>query len=229
MLLLFDIDGTLTRGGPARTAFAHALERTFGAAGPVFDHDFSGKTDPLITRELLTEAGLPPRDIEAGMPRFCRYYVTELEARIGAHPVTALPGARSLIGTLTGRVDVFLGLVTGNLEGGARLKLRSAGLWDHFPVGAFGSDHEDRNELPAIALRRAAAHWGRAFHGEETVVVGDTPLDVACGRAVGAATVGVATGHYSVAELKAAGADRVLPDFADVEAALETIVSARLP
>ncbi len=229
MLLLFDIDGTLTRGGPARAAFAHALESTFGAAGPVFDHDFSGKTDPLITRELLTTAGLPLRDIEARLPRFCRCYVTELEARIDAHPVTALPGARSLIGVLAGRGDVFLGLVTGNLEGGARVKLCSAGLWDHFPIGAFGSDREDRNELPAIALRRAAAHWGRPFCGEETVVVGDTPLDVACGRAVGAATVGVATGRYSFAELEAAGADRVLRGFADVEAAVTAIVSARLP
>lgn len=229
MLLLFDIDGTLTRGGPARTAFAAALERTFGAAGPVFDHDFSGKTDPLITRELLTQAGLPPRDIEAGLPRFCRRYVAELEARIGAHPVTALPGARSLVGALAGRGDVFLGLVTGNLEGGARLKLRSAELWDHFAIGAYGSDHEDRNELPAIALGRAAAHWGRLFHGEETVVVGDTPLDVACGRAVGAATVGVATGRYSFAELEAAGADRILPDFADADAALAAILSPRLP
>ena len=229
MLLLFDIDGTLTRGGPARAAFAHALERTFGAVGPVFDHDFSGKTDPLITRELLTEAGLPLRDIEAGLPRFCRCYVTELEARIAAHPVTALPGAHALIGELAGRGDVFLGLVTGNLEGGALLKLRSAGLWDHFPVGAFGSDHEDRNELPSIALRRAAAHWGRPFHGTETVVVGDTPLDVACGRAVGAATVAVATGRYSIADLEAAGADRVLAGFADVEAAREAIVSAGLP
>ncbi|MXX34111.1 MAG: HAD hydrolase-like protein [Gemmatimonadetes bacterium] len=229
MLLLFDIDGTLTSGGPARTAFAHALERTFGAAGPVFDHDFSGKTDPLITRELLTAAGLPPGDIDAGLPRFCQCYVTELEARIAAHPVTVLPGARSLIEELAGRGDIFLGLVTGNLEGGARVKLRSAGLWDHFPIGAFGSDHEDRNELPAIALRRAATHWGRPFHGEETVVVGDTPLDVACGRAVGAATVAVATGRYSFAELEAAGADRVLPGFADVAAALKAILSPRLP
>ncbi len=229
MLLLFDIDGTLTRGGPARAAFAHALHRTFGAAGPVFDHDFSGKTDPLITRELLTEAGLPPGDIEAGLPRFCRRYVTELEARIAEHPVTALPGVHSLIGALAGRGDVFLGLVTGNLEGGARLKLRSAGLWEHFPIGAFGSDHEDRDELPAIALRRAAAHWGRPFRGEETVVVGDTPLDVRCGRAVGAATVGVATGRYSIDRLEQAGADRVLPGFADVEAAREAILSPRIP
>ena len=229
MLVLFDIDGTLTRGGPAREAFAHALERTFGAAGPVFDHDFSGKTDPLITRELLTEAGLPPADIAAGLPRFCRRYVAELEARIAAHPVTALPGAHSLVGALAGLGDVFLGLVTGNLERGARLKLGSAGLSGHFAVGAFGSDHEDRNELPAIALRRASAHWGRPFHGGEAVVVGDTPLDVACGRAVGAATVGVATGRFSVAELEEAGADRVLPDLADGEAALEAVLSSRPP
>lgn len=224
MLLLFDIDGTLTQGGPARKAFTLALERIYGTAGPVHTHDFSGKTDPQSVREILGAAGLGPRAIEAGLPRFVASYLAELEARIGAEPATALPGAHALIGTLEARDDVFLGLVTGNVEGGARLKLGSVGLWDPFPVGGFGSDHEDRNELPGFAMRRAAVHWGRAFHGEDTVIIGDTPRDVACGKAVGAATVGVATGRFSGAELMATGADRVLPGFADPEAALATLL-----
>ena len=95
MLILFDIDGTLTTGGPARSAFQLALEETYGTAGPIATHDFSGKTDPRITRELLTAAGCRPRDIEAGLPRFWTRYLSELEARIDGHPVTVLPGVTS--------------------------------------------------------------------------------------------------------------------------------------
>ena len=225
-LLLFDIDGTLTRGGPARAAFALALERTFGTAGPVAGHDFSGKTDPQSARQLLTAAGLASRVIEAGLPGFQERYLSELEARIGAEPVTALPGVRSLIEALALREDVFLGLVTGNVEGGARLKLESVGLWDHFPVGGFGSDSAVRNELPTFALRRATAHWGRTFRGEDAVVIGDTPRDVACGKAVRASTVGVTTGRFPAAALNEAGADMVLPGLGDIAVALDAIVEA---
>ena len=175
MLLLFDIDGTLTIGGPGKTAFGAALQGTFGTTGPLANHDFAGKTDPLLLRELLTAAGRGAGDIEAGLPHFWQRYVAELEARIEAEPVTVLPGVPELIGALAARDDVFLGLVTGNVEGGARLKLLSAGLWHHFPIGAFGSDHESRNELPRFALERAAAHWGRPFQGRDAVVIGDTP------------------------------------------------------
>ena len=227
MLLLFDIDGTLTTGGPAKSAFGVALERAFGTAGPIADHDFAGKTDPLIMRELLTVAGYGPRDIEAGLPGFCELYVAELEARIGADPVTVLPGVHELIGALAARDDVFLGLVTGNVKGGARLKLLSAGLWHHFPVGGFGSDHEVRNELPRFALDRAAAHWGRAFRSNDAVVIGDTPRDVECGKEIGAATVAVATGRFSPTELRATDADRVLPGLADTRAVIKTLTAAR--
>ena len=225
MLLLFDIDGTLTWGGPAKEAFGFALEGTFGTAGPIANHDFSGKTDPLIMRELLTAAGHASCDIEAGLQRFRDLYLSELDARIRAEPVTVLPGVRELIGALAARDDVFLGLVTGNVEGGARLKLRSAGLWDHFPVGAFGSDHDVRNELPTIAFRRAAAHWGRPFRGEHAVIIGDTPRDIECGKAVGAATVAVATGRFPAADLRDAGADRVLAGFADTRATVEALTA----
>ena len=223
MLLLFDIDGTLTRGGPAVTAFRIALEHTYGTAGPVADYDFAGKTDPRIMRDLLGAAGLAPDHIEAGLPRFWERYVGELESRIDADPVTVLPGASELIGGLAARDDVFLGLVTGNVERGARLKLRSAGLWHHFPVGGFGSDHELRNELPQVALDRASAHWGRAFDGKDTVVIGDTPRDVECGQAIGATTVAVATGRFSGDQLRESGADHVLPGFEDTAAAFEAL------
>ena len=224
MLLLFDIDGTLTIGGPGKTAFGAALTRTFGTAGPIVNHDFSGKTDPLILRELLTAAGHAPHDIAAGLPRFRDLYLAELEARIGADPVTVLPGVRELIGALAARHDVHLGLVTGNVKGGARAKLGSVGLWEYFPVGAFGCDHEVRDELPPVALDRAGVHWGRPFRGEDTVVIGDTPRDVACGKAVGAATVAVTTGRFPAAALERAGADRVLPGFADVRAAQTAVL-----
>ena len=225
MLLLFDIDGTLTVGGPGKTAFRIALERTYGTAGPIVNHDFSGKTDPLLLRELLSAAGRDTHEIEAGRTRFWKVYLAELEARIGGEPVTVLPGVRELIGVLAERDDVFLGLLTGNVRGGARVKLAAAGLWDFFPVGAFGSDHESRNRLPHFALRRARAHWGRTFSGADTVVIGDTPRDVECGRAMGAATVAVTTGRFSAAELAWAGADRVLPGFADVRVAMEALLA----
>ena len=227
MLLLFDIDGTLTVGGPAKVAFRIALEATFGTAGPIASHDFSGKTDCLSVRELLTAAGRGPDEIEAGLPRLWEVYLSELDSRIGAEPVGVLPGASELIDALAERDDVYLGLVTGNVEGGAMMKLRSAGMWDYFPVGGYGSDHEARNELPPVAIRRAAAHWGRAFQGEDAVIIGDTPRDVECGKAVGAMTVAVATGRFSMAELWSAGADRVLADFSDTRTTIEALTPVR--
>ena len=224
MLLLFDIDGTLTRGGPARKAFARALEDTYGTAGAIGGHDFSGKTDAQSVREILSAAGFGTEEIAAGLPGFLVRYLAGLKRRIGGEPTVALPGTHALIGALAARSDVFLGLVTGNVKGGARMKLGAVGLWDAFPVGGFGSDHEDRNKLPGFAMRRAAAHWGRAFRGEHVVVIGDTPRDIACGKAVGAATVGVTTGRFSRAELVAAGADRVLSGFGDPEHALAALL-----
>ncbi len=227
MLLLFDIDGTLTRGGPAVTAFRIALEHTYGTAGPVGEYDFAGKTDPRILRDLLGAAGLAPDEIARGLPRFWVRYLGELEARIATEPVTVLPGVHTLIAELAVRNDVFLGLVTGNVADGARLKLGSAGLWHHFPVGGFGSDHEVRNELPQVALDRASRHWGRAFNGRESVIIGDTPRDMECARAVGAATVAVTTGRFSSAELRAAGADSVLPDLSDTAATVEALTAPK--
>lgn len=225
MLLLFDIDGTLTWGGPAKEAFQIGLEEVFGTAGPIEDHEFSGKTDPQIARELMLRAGFVGEEIDAGIEALWEAYLGELERRIVDQPVTVLPGVADLLSALDSRLDVFLGLVTGNVERGARLKLGSVGLTDFFPVGGFGSDHEARDRLPPVALQRASAHWGRTFSGADAVVIGDTPRDVTCGKAAGAATMAVATGRFSAAELRACGPDAVLEDLTDTEAVLRGLRS----
>ncbi|NNM31590.1 MAG: HAD hydrolase-like protein [Gemmatimonadetes bacterium] len=223
MLFLFDIDGTLTWGGPAKEAFQEGLEAVFGTAGPIDDHDFSGKTDPQIARELMARAGVDASTFEGSASALWDAYLDRLEARIAHAPVTVLPGAATLVRRLHERAEVCLALVTGNLERGARLKLGSVGLEGFFPVGAFGSDHEERNRLPGVAIERASLHFGRTFNGADAVVIGDTPRDVECGRAVGAVTVAVATGRYDAAALHACGPDLVLEDFRDTETTLREI------
>lgn len=224
-LLLFDIDGTLVAGGPAKAAFQDGLVEVFGTAGPIEDHEFSGKTDPQIARELLVRAGLDHDAIDRGMGRLWEIYLRELERRLPAEPMTVLPGVGPLLEALGGEPEVALGLVTGNIRQGARLKLTSAGLpdWD---VGGFGSDHEVRNHLPGIAIQRAREMWGVDFPAHRVVVVGDTPRDVECGRFHGTRTVGVATGRFGVEALAAAGADAVLAHFADLDRTLATLLDA---
>jgi len=223
-LVLFDIDGTLLHGGPARGAFETAMVEVFGTAGPIDTWEFSGKTDPQIARELLTEAGLEEERIDAGLPLLWSRYLSEMEARLPAQPTRTLPGVAELLRALERSGDVGLGLVTGNLLGGAQLKLASVGLESRFPVGAFGSDREIRNELPGIAVGRARDHWRRDFSPGEVVVVGDTPRDVDCGRFFGTRTVAVATGKFDIESLRATGADAVLEDFGSTDLAVEAIL-----
>ncbi len=224
-LVLFDIDGTLVYGGPAKAAFEWALERVFGTAGRAKLHNFAGKTDPQIARELLRDEGLADDDIDAGLEELWTSYLGELELRLPREPMTVLPGVRELLPMLETRGDVVLGLLTGNIVHGARLKLGSVGLMDHFSVGGYGSDSEVREDLPAVAMKRAELHWGQAFAASSVVVVGDTPRDVQCGRHGGTRTVAVATGRYTAEELRGAGPDVVLTDMGDLEGA----VAAFLP
>ncbi|MEQ1855613.1 MAG: HAD family hydrolase [Longimicrobiales bacterium] len=216
-LILFDIDGTLVWGGPAKRAFVMALEQTFGTEGAADKVSFAGKTDPQIAREILVGAGLDRGTIDRGLPELWDRYLGHLEAGLEHQAMTVLPGVPELLDDLAQRDDVRVGLVTGNIVGGAELKLRSAGLWDRFGVGSYGSDHEERDELPAIALGRAREHWGRAIEPAQAVIVGDTPRDVACGRAGGMRTLAVATGLFSTTQLEATGADHVLADFSVTE------------
>jgi phosphoglycolate phosphatase len=222
-LLLFDIDGTLVRGGPAKGAFHEALEAVFGTAGPIEGHNFSGKTDPQIARELLNAAGLSSAEIDEGLPALWEEYLSRMGDRLPDTPMTVISGVVELLKHLEGLEEAALGLLTGNIVEGARLKLGSAGLLEYFPIGGFGSDSEVREDLPAFAMERAAREWGRAFSPQDVVVVGDTPRDVACGQFGGTRTVAVATGRYGVAELEKTGADHVLPDMGDLESTVKAL------
>ncbi len=224
-LILFDIDGTLVSGGPAKDAFCVAMVEVFGTAGPIEGHDFSGKTDGQIARELLSLVGRTDEQIDAGLPKLWDRYIDELGVRIAADPMYLLPGVVQVLDLLGAVEDVALGLVTGNIDRGADLKLGSAGLSGRFHIGGFGSDHEVRNHLPGIALRRAVEAWGVQFQAERVFVIGDTPRDVACGRHHGMRTVGVATGNHETGELTQAGADYAFADFAEAERVVEVILA----
>ncbi len=223
-LLLFDIDGTLVRGGPAKMAFELAMELVFGTAGPIDGHDFSGKTDPQIARELLHAEGLEDEEIDAGFEPLWREYLGELGPRLVGMPMTLLPGVQPLLQHLSGMDGVAMGLLTGNILDGARMKLDSVGLGAYFPVGGFGSDSEVREDLTAVAMRRAARVWGGEFPASSVVVVGDTPRDVACGKHGGTRTVAVATGRFDAERLASTGPDRVLEDFGDLAESVQALL-----
>ena len=224
-LILFDIDGTLlTTDGAAARAFRATLVEVFGTSGPPNGYSFAGKTDPQIARDLLRLARLDEEVIDAGLDRVWQRYADVLEREIqGVDPIV-FPGVRELVHRLDAEPDAILGLLTGNVRDGARIKLRAAGLdFDRFVVGAFGSDHAARTELPAVAVQRAADRYARRFEGKSVVIIGDTPADVACGEHLGVRTIAVATGSYSEAELRACGPDYVFPSLADTEAVWNAI------
>src|SRR6266705_2023502 len=230
-LILFDIDGTiLWTDGAGRRAIRRALLEELGTAGPIDAYRLDGKTDPQIVRELLELAGHPAASDERAIAAVCDRYVALLtrELESPTQRTRLLDGVAELLAALApheaaGRA--LVGLLTGNLERGAALKLRSAGLDPaRFAVGAYGSDSGHRPDLPAIAAGRAAQRTGRPVAGGDVVIIGDTPADVACGRPIGARTVAVATGSYDAAALKAAGAAHVFATLAD-PAAVERAVT----
>ncbi|HXM38924.1 MAG TPA: haloacid dehalogenase-like hydrolase [Gemmatimonadales bacterium] len=231
-LILFDIDGTLLwSDGAGRRAIHRALLDEIGTAGPIDGFRFDGKTDPQIVSELLGLAGHPDAHSVERITAVCHRYVELLTAELAKplHTTTVYPGVVPLLAALeeheaAGRA--LVGLLTGNLEVGAAMKLRSGGLDPaRFTVGAYGSDSGRRADLPAVAAERAARHTGRRFTGADLVIVGDTPDDVACGRPMGARTVGVATGFYDVAALRAAGATHVFEHLGDTRAVLDALLA----
>jgi phosphoglycolate phosphatase-like HAD superfamily hydrolase len=228
-LFLFDIDGTLvTARGAGRAAFGRALLKTYGTAGPIEAYDFRGRTDQRIVWDLMRGAGMDDGRIAAGVGACFEAYVAELEALIGdGARVSIMPGVGDLVRRLAAREDAVVGLLTGNIEPGARVKLRPTGLLDLFRVGAFGSDDMDRRRLPAIACERAHRLTARRYAFEEVTIIGDTPLDVDCARACGAVAVAVATGFHPAAELQACAPDLLFADFSDVAATLVALTAPR--
>jgi phosphoglycolate phosphatase len=221
-LVLFDIDGTiLWSDGAGRRAMQRALMTAFGTSGSA-DYRYDGKTDMQIVRDLMRMAGHADDIIDARMQRLLADYAAGLHAelRSGETLVRRFDG-------LEVRDDRRIGLLTGNIEIGAQAKLRAVGIDPaRFAVNAFGSDHEVRGELPAIAQRRAREQLGLDVDGDAIIIIGDTPADIDCTRAIGARAIAVATGRYSVDELAEHGPLAVFADLTDTDAVMRAIDAA---
>ena len=226
-LVLFDIDGTLLNsGGVGRASMQRALSEVFGSPGDS-SYRYDGKTDKQIVRDVMRLEGHSDEHIDERMSFLIDRYLDGLKEGIQSRKfdVRPLPGVLEILDALEAREDVVLGLLTGNVEAGARAKLAAAGIDpDRFRVNAFGSDHEHRPRLPAIAQRRFGETLGREVAGEKVVVIGDTPADIECGRELGARAIGVASGYYSVAELEKHSPYAVFESLRDTAKVLETIL-----
>lgn len=248
-LLLFDVDGTLVlTGGAAVRAMNDAFAEVFGVRG-AFDHvPMPGRTDGAILADAFTRAvpqsqiladalaatGVHPVDGEIARYKatyFARF-AEEIHKPVPIDPVKptrhrfkgVLPGVRELLDALQPRSDVFLGLLTGNYEEGARIKLEYFDLWRYFRCGAYGDDSLDRHALVPVAVARALAAGCPALDPRDVVIIGDTPLDVACARDAGVSCLAVATGGFSTDALRAAGASVVFDSFAATDAVLAALV-----
>lgn len=205
-----------------------ALQEVFGSPGSS-EYHYDGKTDRQIVRDLMRLDGLSDDQIDERMDELIEAYLSGLRAELasGNREVHVFAGVRELIDALDAREDVVLGLLTGNVEAGARAKLGAAGIdIDRFKVNAFGSDHEHRPELPGVAQLRAKELLGKEIAGNRVIVIGDTPADIRCGEAIGARAIGVATGRYSIEDLASHGAYAVFETLADTAIVMERILSA---
>jgi phosphoglycolate phosphatase len=228
-LVLFDIDGTLLNSeGLGRASMRRALGEIFGSPGnPAYRYD--GKTDKQIVRDVMRLEGHSDEHIDSRMDELIATYLEGLTEGVKSGQFNVRPheGVLEILDALEPRKDVVLGLLTGNVETGARTKLKAAGIDpDRFRVNAFGSDHENRPELPAVAQRRASENLGLEIVGGRMVVIGDTPADIACGRSLGAKAIGVASGHYTVEQLKEHDPYAVFASLKDTQQVLESIVNA---
>jgi phosphoglycolate phosphatase len=214
MLYLFDIDGTLIGGdGSGRRAFDRACLDCLGIAGALDHVLLDGMTDPLILDSVFAHHhGRAPTPDEARS--ILDAYVRYLETEVAAGLYHVKPAVHETLDHLE-RGGAVVGLATGNLEAGARIKLRRGDLWRRFAFGGFGSDSADRSELVRVAITRGCERAGRRFVRDEIFVVGDTPRDVAAAHAAGARAVAIATGRFTVDELAAAGADAAHPTMAE--------------
>lgn len=228
-LVLFDIDGTMLKSeGVGRASMESALTSVFGSPGSGL-YRYDGKTDKQIVREVMKGEGHGDELIDARMDSVMEHYVGGLDERIGSgeYKVRTLPGIPELLDALEKRDDVILGLLTGNIVQGAKRKLAAAGVdFGRFRINAFGSDHEHRPMLPAIAQQRAKQSLGLDLAGDRIYVIGDTPADIACGRELGARAIAVATGHYSVDDLRGHDPFAVFEDLSETVAVVGTISRA---
>jgi len=213
-ILLFDIDGTLVRtGGAGKTAMETGLREEFGIDEIRDVVPYSGRTDRAIGRDLLAVHGIDASP--ANQVRLQEAYLSRLPAALRMHAGNVCPGIAELLMHLHPRPGVVLGLLTGNVRSGAKHKLGHYGLWDYFACGGFGDEHFERDDVARMAVAEVRAHLGRDFDTGDVWVIGDTPLDVQCARAVGAKVVAVATGWHPIEELTEHKPDYVLGDLSD--------------
>jgi phosphoglycolate phosphatase-like HAD superfamily hydrolase len=221
-LVLFDIDGTLlTSGGAGERALRLGFKERFGIDEDYRSIEIAGRTDSLIARQIFQKHGIveSPENLTA----FFDGYLHHLDALLPTTNGRLLPGILELLDALKKRPDVVLGLLTGNLQRGAELKLTHYGVWHYFEVGAFADDHHERNELGRFACARAVERAGCEFPAERIFVIGDTPHDIACAHAIGAKAIAVATGASTPEQLRAARADHVFDDLSDFAAVLRVM------
>ena len=225
-LILWDIDGTLiVSHGAGFRAMERALTQRFGLKCDMRTIDWAGRTDSWIAAEVLRVVGLPttPQNVHDYLEAYLE--TLPLELRDG-RPGQVLPGILELLETLRQSPNAIQGLLTGNLERGAKLKLTHFNVWHYFEFGAYADDSPLRNDLGPHALRRAKERHAVEFAPADTFIIGDTPHDIECGKVIGAKTIAVATGKYSVAELAAHAPTAVFPNFADTAAFLRVIGTA---
>jgi phosphoglycolate phosphatase-like HAD superfamily hydrolase len=231
-ICLLDIDGTLLlTGGAGQAAFSQTLAADFGIPRIVTPVAFAGRSDRAIALELLREHGVEP-SLE-NWQRFCAGYLSRLEGALVAHEGSVLPGAVTLLETLSKRDDVAIGLVTGNVREGARRKLVHYKLWHWFAFGGFGDDHVDRCDIAAAALAAAHAHINGNSPAATTngttgqvIVIGDTPQDIVCGRSINARCVVVPTGHTTAEELRRSSPDVLIDSLAEIDPILALLDDA---
>ena len=228
-LVLFDIDGTiLWSDGAGRRAMQRALTEAFGSSGNA-DYRYDGKTDMQIVRDLMRMEGHADEIIDTRMVALLEQYVSALHEELtsGTTKVERFGGVLELMEALEARHDRRIGLLTGNIAIGAGAKLRAVGIDPaRFTVCAFGSDHEVRGELPAIAQRRAREALGLDLEGDAIIIIGDTPADIECARPIGARAIAVATGRYTVDELAKHEPAAVFADLSDTAAVMRAIDDA---
>jgi phosphoglycolate phosphatase len=225
-LILWDIDGTLVtmdRAGERAILLAikELYARDLGAELPV---DLRGRTDSSIARDLLAFLGVAASSGE--QKRFLQGYLDRLPTTMPAGKARVLLGIREALDAIHAHPEIHQALLTGNLEAGAKLKLEFLDLWKYFEFGAFADDSHLRDELGPFALARAKEKLGITFPPERVWIIGDTPHDIACGKAIGAKTIAVATGAFSVAELSALNPTHTFADLSDTQALLEVVLAA---
>ena len=221
-VVLFDIDGTLVlTGGAGVRAMTRAFEELFAVSDAFLGIPMPGRTDACILSDAAAAHDVARHELTRFPDVYLAHLATELEKPGPRKGI--MPGVRPLLDSLAGRPDMYLALLTGNYEDAARVKLEYFDLWRYFRCGAFGDAAPDRNSLLPKALTEIRQCGGPEFGPADAVVVGDTPLDVACAAAAGARSVAVATGGYDVDALRSAGADVVLQDLSDAREVLRAL------